>query len=155
MLCDATSRSAKVSHLRVVDCRCTFLKHTRRLVSSRRSRRARAPKNLMRHRHNETIRLAIISVGTVHDNTEPSAPFRFFCKYSGSAKALWRGDNRAAGFRVEPRLVTRSKRYLRGLPGHVMSALGQKRTFAAQQPMSALPPIADIDRRRGMSALCQ
>ena len=29
-----------------------------------------------------------------------------------------------------------------------MSALGQKQTFAAQPAMSALPPIADIDRAR-------
>ena len=28
-----------------------------------------------------------------------------------------------------------------------MSALGQKQTFAAQNGMSALPPIADIERR--------
>ena len=33
-----------------------------------------------------------------------------------------------------------------------MSALGQKQTFAVQNGMSALPPIADIERRVMMSA---
>ena len=33
-----------------------------------------------------------------------------------------------------------------GLEGALMSALGQKQTFAVQNAMSALPPIADIGR---------
>ena len=36
-----------------------------------------------------------------------------------------------------------------------MSALGQKRTFAVQYVMSALPPIADMCGGLGMSALGQ
>ena len=38
--------------------------------------------------------------------------------------------------------------------GGTMSALGQERTYAAQQPMSALPPIATekADIRTTMSA---
>ena len=36
-----------------------------------------------------------------------------------------------------------------------MSALGQKRTFALQKGMSALPPIADMCSALAMSALCQ
>ena len=31
-----------------------------------------------------------------------------------------------------------------------MSALGQEQTFALHQPMSALPPIADITQRHSM-----
>ena len=34
-----------------------------------------------------------------------------------------------------------------GIDGVAMSALGQKRTCAAQKPMSALPPKADIQLR--------
>jgi hypothetical protein len=33
-----------------------------------------------------------------------------------------------------------------------MSALGHKRTFALQKPISALPPIADTGSAKGMSA---
>ena len=36
-----------------------------------------------------------------------------------------------------------------------MSALGQKQTFAMQNVMSALPPIADICSAQAMSAWCQ
>jgi hypothetical protein len=35
----------------------------------------------------------------------------------------------------------------------LMSALGQKQTFAVQKGMSALPPIADIGRRILLSPL--
>ena len=35
-----------------------------------------------------------------------------------------------------------------------MSALGQKRTCAVQKGMSALPPKADINRGKRMSAKC-
>ena len=35
-----------------------------------------------------------------------------------------------------------------------MSALGQKRTFAVQEAMSALPLKADMCSAQGMSALC-
>ena len=35
-----------------------------------------------------------------------------------------------------------------------MSALGQKQTFAVQNVMSALPPIADMCGATGMSAKC-
>ena len=127
-----------------------FETNPRRPLSPRPSWRTRVAKNLMQHRHNKTIR-NILWVGTVHDNTESSAPSRFFCKYSGSAKALWRGDNRAAGFRVEPRLVTRSKRYFRGLSGHVMSALPLwviSGHFAMRERCPALPPEADISTSR-------
>jgi hypothetical protein len=36
----------------------------------------------------------------------------------------------------------------------LMSALGQKRTLGHVRVMSALPPKADIPKRRRMSALC-
>jgi len=36
-----------------------------------------------------------------------------------------------------------------------MSAMGQKQTSEKVQLMSALPPIADIPEKIGMSALCQ
>ena len=36
-----------------------------------------------------------------------------------------------------------------------MSALGHKQTYAVQNGMSALPPIADICSAQAMSALCQ
>jgi hypothetical protein len=36
-----------------------------------------------------------------------------------------------------------------------MSALGQKRTYAVQKAMSALPPTADMCGALRMSALCQ
>ena len=36
-----------------------------------------------------------------------------------------------------------------------MSALGHKRTFAAQNGMSAFPPKADMCSALGMSAKCQ
>ena len=39
------------------------------------------------------------------------------------------------------------------MPSHLMSALGQKQTFAVQNVMSALPPKADIRGRVLSSAL--
>ena len=49
--------------------------------------------------------------------------------------------HKVARWRLE-RMMT-----LSGATKLLMSALGHKQTFAAQQPMSALPPIADIGRR--------
>ena len=37
----------------------------------------------------------------------------------------------------------------------LLSALGQKQTFAPQKAMSALPPKAECAVQLGMSALCQ
>src|SRR5262245_19505490 len=42
-------------------------------------------------------------------------------------------------------ITTTGRKGLRRLAGRPMSALGQKRTHAVQQVMSALPPKADID----------
>jgi len=50
----------------------------------------------------------------------------------------------------------RSEVCARGTTGHAaMSALGQKQTFAAQNGMSALPPVATSIAFFGMSALGQ
>jgi hypothetical protein len=54
------------------------------------------------------------------------------------------------GFYAEQARVVRHSKI-----GRPMSALGQKRTSRPVEAMSALPPIADMELSRGMSALCQ